>query len=71
MKPCYRTYAPENPGEPAQRIGRTYRTMQACLKYAVALSFHFPYVEVNDDHQPGAKRLVAIARRGSILGMAA
>ena len=65
-KPMYRTYIPTENG-PVMRIGRTYRTLAACLKVAATLSRAHAWVEIKDDHQPINKRLLAIARKGLII----
>ena len=71
FKPClvshmYRTYAPTENG-PTTRIGRTYKTLKACLKVAATLSRQYPYIEITDDHLPMNKRLLAIARKGMVI----
>ena len=62
----YRTYAPTENG-PTTRIGRTYKTLKACLKVAATLSRQYPYIEITDDHLPMNKRLLAIARKGMVI----
>ncbi len=65
-KPMYRTYVPTENG-PVMRIGRTYRTLAACLRVAATLSRQHAWVEIKDDHQPLDIRLLAIARKGLVI----
>lgn len=66
VRPLYRTYVPIENG-PVARIGRTYKTLAACMKVAATLSRDHAWVEIKDDHLPINKRLLAVARKGLIL----
>ena len=66
VKQALRIYAPTEFGV-VTRIGRTFRTWDACKKAALDLSSHFKWVEIQDDNKPINRRLQAIIRNGNIL----
>jgi hypothetical protein len=63
----FRLYTSTENG-PCLRFGRTYKSFKACVKAAIALSRNFSWIEIQNDHLPIARRLLAVVREGQVVG---